>query len=85
MVFRDFRETGPRFLKSHVSRILIVSEISKCTANLTKIIPFTPNVHEIGYGYLERFPKTNSKAIPPSNHYKSRQRDEPITIPRNYL
>ena len=36
---------------------------------------------------LERFSndcrKTKTKAITPSNHNRSRQRDEPITIPSN--
>ena len=39
--------------------------------------------------YLERFSndcrKTKTKAIAPTNHNRSRQRDEPITIPSNYL
>ena len=38
---------------------------------------------------LERFSndcrKTQTKAITPTNHNRSRQRDEPITIPSNYL
>ena len=38
---------------------------------------------------IERFPngcrKTKTKAITPTNHTRSRQRDEPITIPSNYL
>ena len=38
---------------------------------------------------IERFSndcrKTKTKAITPTNHNRSRQRDEPITIPRNYL
>ena len=38
---------------------------------------------------LERFSndcrKTKTKAITPTNHNRSRQRDEPITIPSNYL
>ena len=29
--------------------------------------------------------KTKTKAITPSNHDKGKQRDEPITIPSNYL
>ena len=39
--------------------------------------------------YIERFSnyfrKTKTKAITPTNHNKSKQRDEPITIPSNYL
>ena len=38
---------------------------------------------------LERFSndcrKTKTKAITPTNHNRSRQRDEPITIPSNYM
>ena len=38
---------------------------------------------------IERFSndcrKTKTKAITPTNHNRSRQRDEPITIPSNYL
>ena len=38
---------------------------------------------------IERFSndcrKTKTKAITPTNHNRSRQRDEPITVPRNYL
>ena len=38
---------------------------------------------------LERFSndcrKTKTKAVTPTNHNRSRQRDEPITIPSNYL
>ena len=38
---------------------------------------------------LERFSndfrKTKTKAISPTNHNRSRQRDEPITFPCNYL
>ena len=38
---------------------------------------------------LERFSndcrKTKTKAITPTNHDRGKQRDEPITIPRNYL
>ena len=29
--------------------------------------------------------KTKTKAITPSNHDRGKQRDEPITIPSNYL
>ena len=29
--------------------------------------------------------KTKTKAITPTNHNRSRQRDEPITVPSNYL
>ena len=29
--------------------------------------------------------KTETKAITPTNHNRSRQRDEPITVPSNYL
>ena len=29
--------------------------------------------------------KTETKAITPTNHNRSEQRDEPITIPSNYL
>ena len=29
--------------------------------------------------------KTKTKAITPTNHNRSRERDEPITIPSNYL
>ena len=38
---------------------------------------------------LERFSndcrKTNTKAITPTNHDRGKQRDEPITIPSNYM
>jgi len=38
---------------------------------------------------IERFSndcrKTKTKAITPTSHNRSRQRDEPITIPSNYL
>ena len=38
---------------------------------------------------IERFSndcrKTKTKAITPSNHDRGKQRDEPITIPSNYL
>ena len=38
---------------------------------------------------IERFPndcpKTNTKVITPTNHNRSEQRDEPITVPSNYL
>ena len=41
------------------------------------------------YGNIERFSidcrKTKTKAITPTNHNWSKQRDEPITIPSNYL
>ena len=41
------------------------------------------------YPYTERFSndcrKTKTKAITPTNHNRSRQRDEPITIPSNHL
>ena len=46
------------------------------------------NVRLIPY-LLERFSndcrKTKTKVITPTNHNRSRQRDEPITIPNNYL
>ena len=39
--------------------------------------------------YLERFSndcrETKTKAITPTNHIRNEKRDEPITIPRNYL
>ena len=45
-----------------------------------------------GFGFstvIERFSndcrKTKTKAITPTNHNRSRQRDEPITVPSNYL
>ena len=38
---------------------------------------------------IERFSndcrKTKTKAITPTNHKRSRQRDEPITTPSNYM
>ena len=40
-------------------------------------------------GRIERFSndcrKTKTKAITPTNHNRNRQRDEPITIPSNYM
>ena len=39
--------------------------------------------------FIERFSndcrKTKTKTITPTNHNRSKQRDEPITIPSNYL
>ena len=44
---------------------------------------------ELTTRHLERFSndcrKTKTKAITPTNHNRGKQRDEPITIPRNYL
>ena len=41
------------------------------------------------FGSIEWFSnecrKTKTKAITPTNHNRNRQRDEPITIPNNYL
>ena len=61
------------------------------------LISFTSGIMEISIkcccgccvSTLERFPndsrKTKTKAITPTNHNRSRQRFEAITIPSNYL
>ena len=47
------------------------------------------SVRNSKYDSLERFSndcrKTKTKAIIPTNHNRSKQHDEPITIPSNYL
>jgi len=51
---------------------------------------WSSNAKHLGFAFcIERFSndrrKTKTKAITPTNHNRSRQRDEPIAIPSNYL
>ena len=63
-----------------------IPELSIITNHVSEVI-FNPNVSFVIF--IEQFSndcrKTKTKAITPTNHNRSRRRDEPITILSNYL
>ena len=70
--------------------LCITSGLLLPAKRLTEIITKYEDVEFwIARSLIERFSndcrKTKTKAITPTNHTRSRQRDEPITIPNNYL